>query len=161
LGTVLRPVDRSPVWGVVGPPEVAKAGNLYSAMTSFYRELLESFNLRSALETMNQQTSISEWRYQFSSAEILFCRVFRYYMQDLETGETQEQRVSRLVAEIARVKKLDVVQTMKLRAEVGADLSNHKWWFDYYRTGFLMLDLFPKNAPRFTFSFEDCTRRAA
>jgi hypothetical protein len=82
-------------------------------------------------------------------------------MQDLETGETQEQRVNRLVAEIARVKNLDVVQTMKLRAKVGADLSNHKWWFNYYRTRFLMLDLFPRNLSRFKFTFDDCTRRAA
>jgi hypothetical protein len=161
LGTVLRPVDRSPIWGVLGPPEVAKAGNLYLAMTNFYRELLESFSLRSALLRMNEQLEISEWRYQFSSAEILFCRVFRYYMQDLKSGETHEQRVNRLVAEIARVKNLDVVQTMKLRAEIAADMSNHKWWFDYYRTGFLMLDLFPNNLTRFKFSFEDCTRRAA
>jgi hypothetical protein len=130
-------------------------------MTNFYRELLESFSLRSALLRMNEQLEISEWRYQFSSAEILFCRVFRYYMQDLKSGETHEQRVNRLVAEIARVKNLDVVQTMKLRAEIAADMSNHKWWFDYYRTGFLMLDLFPNNLTRFKFSFEDCTRRAA
>jgi hypothetical protein len=82
-------------------------------------------------------------------------------MQDLTDGETQEQRVNRLVADIAHTKKLDVSQTMTLRAEISADLSNHKRWFDHYRTHFLMLDLFPQNANRFTYTFEDCTRKAA
>jgi hypothetical protein len=160
LGSALHPIDRSPVWGVLGPPAIAKAGNLYMAMTNFYRDLLESFNLRNALVVMNRNSEISQWSYQLSSAEILFCQVFRHYMRDLVIGETQEERVSRLVAEIARAQNLDVTQTMQLRAEIGDDLSNHKWWFNYYRTRFLMLDLFPQNLSRFKFSFEDCTHEA-
>jgi hypothetical protein len=161
LRTVLGPLDRSPVWGVLGASEIAKAGNLYGAMTRFYGELLESLNFSSALEAMNEQRDIDEWKYDFSSAELIFCHIFQYYMRDLETGETQEQRVNRIVAEIARVKRLDVVQTMKLRSDISANLSNHEWWFNYYRTRFLMLDLFPQNSARFGFTFEQCTRTAA
>ena len=69
----------------------------------------------------NRNSEISQWSYQLSSAEILFCQVFRHYMRDLVIGETQEERVSRLVAEIARA-NLDVTQTMQLRAEIGDDL---------------------------------------
>jgi hypothetical protein len=82
-------------------------------------------------------------------------------MQDLAEGETQEQRVNRLVADVARAKHLDLIETTRLRAQFGADLGNHKWWFDYYKTWFLMLDLFPENNSRFPFTFEDCTRTAA
>lgn len=160
LGSVLRPIDRSPVWGVLGPPEVAYAPDLYVATTNFYRDMLETFNLRSALAAMNGGSEIGDWAYRVASAEILFCRVFRSYMEDLPLGESQEQRVNRLVSEIARVKNLDVLQTTQLRQEIGSDLSNHKWWFEYYRTGFLMLDLFPENDRRFKFTFEECTRGA-
>jgi hypothetical protein len=110
---------------------------------------------------MNGGTEISDWAYRVASAEILFCKVFRSYMEDLRLGETQAQRVNRLVTEIARIKNLDVLQTMQLRTEIAANISNHKWWFDFYRTGFLMLDLFPENHPRFKFTFEECTHRAA
>jgi hypothetical protein len=161
LGSVLEPISQSPVWGVIGPPAITKAGTLYAAMTIFYRDLLESFDLQHALRAMNDGREIDEWTFELSSAELIFCNVFRHYMRDLVEGETQEQRVNRLVAEIARVKKLDVKQTMTLRAEISADLSNYKNWFDHYRTHFLMLDLFPSNASRFSFTFEDCTREAA
>jgi hypothetical protein len=161
LGSVLQPINRSPVWGVIGPPTITQAGKLYAATTSFYREMLESFDLSKALRAMNDHGDIDAWDFDLSSAELIFCIVFRHYMRDLIEGETQEQRANRLVADIARMKRLDVEQTMKLRAEITADLSDHKRWFEHYKHHFLMLDLFPQNARRFTYTFEDCTRQAA
>lgn len=82
-------------------------------------------------------------------------------MQDLKEGETQEQRVSRLVAEIARAKKLDVHQTSALRLQLTDQLSDHRFWFDFYKERFLMLDLFPHNAKRFALTFDECVKGAA
>jgi hypothetical protein len=161
LGTVLKPIDRSPIFGVMGPADAAYPADLYLAMTKFYRTLLTRFDLLAALADMNGATSTGEWVYRFEWAEMLFCKVFRYYMQDLEEGETQEQRVNRLVADAARSQNLDVTRTMRLRAQFSTKLGDHKWWFEYYKTRFLMLDLFAENRSRFQQSFEECSRRAS
>ena len=160
LGTVLKPTDRSPVWGVLGPSDAAYPDDLYRAMTNFYRALLTRFDMRAALDAMNGDAAIGEWVYRLEWAEMLFCKVFRHYMRDLEGEETREQRVNRLVADVARQQNLDVNQTMRLRADFSAKLGDHKWWFDYYKTRFLMLDLFDENRSRFQLTFEECSRDA-
>jgi len=66
-----------------------------------------------------------------------------------------------MVADLARVKNLDVLQTMRLRAELREAIDDHRRWFDLYRTRFLMLDLFPSNAPRFLLRYQDCRGDAA
>jgi hypothetical protein len=156
LGSVLEPIDRAPLWAVIGPPESQRAGDLYCAMKRFYSRLLTDFDLVAAIREMNGNRDVDEWEYAIYSAELLFCNVFRYYIRDLAGAETLEQRLNRLVAHVARRQHLDLRQTMMLRDLYRAKLTDHKFWFDRYRKTFLMLDLFPQNAARFQFTFEEC-----
>ena len=156
LGSVLRPIQRSPAWGILGPPERIGHRDLSNAMHRFYTDLLLNFDLGKALRAANQGAQIAEAPFQLSSAELIYCRVFRYYMQDLQGAETVEQRVNRIVGEVAKAKRLDVKQTMTLRTRVARDINNHRFWFDYYRERFLMLDLFPQNKGRFSQTFDGC-----
>ena len=55
---------------------------------------------------------------------------------------------------------MDVTQTMRVRDEFRQRLDDHPLWYDYYKTRFLMLDLFPENARRFQMSFEQCVGAA-
>ena len=160
LGSVLHPIDRAPMWGVIGPPATQRAGNLYAAMRVFYDRLLSDFDLVTALRSMNGNRSVDEWDYDLTSAELLFCRVFQYYMDSTIHDESPAQRLNRLVAEAARHRTLDVNATMMLREELRSKLADHKFWFEHYRKTFLMLDLFPNNAGRFQFSFERCIESA-
>lgn len=160
LGSVLRPVSRSPFWGVIGPPDRAGDTDLSNAMHRFYSELLINFDLTKALRAANLGAAYPEWRYRINSAEILFCKVFRYYMDDLRVGGTKEQRVARLVVEIARAKNLDALQTARLRVQLTEDLENHRFWYEFYKEHFLMLDLFPQNARRFLLGFDECAKGA-
>jgi hypothetical protein len=49
---------------------------------------------------------------------------------------------------------------MRLRADIATDLDNHQFWFDRYKTRFLMLDLSPENARRFQLELSDCLPKA-
>jgi hypothetical protein len=162
LSSVLRPTDRAPAFGVVGTEKSVKAGALFEAMKAFYGKLLSgAHDLRDALAEANNNRPMPKWRFKMEGAEIMLCRVFSHYVEEIATEATQTERVSRIVADIARSKQLDVVQTMQLRAEVREAMDDHRQWFDHYRSHFLMLDLFPANAARFRLQYADCGGDAA
>ena len=156
MSDILRPVDRAPAWAVLGPPDSAMASDLYEAMKAFYGILLAKLNLRDALCAMNGGAEISDWSYRIQAADLLYCNVFRHYMSSLLEEESHAARINRLVADVARAQSLDVSQTMLLRAGISSDLGNSQFWFDRYKTRFLMLDLYPENAHRFPMEFADC-----
>jgi hypothetical protein len=155
LSEVLRPVDRAPAWGIIGPPDSVRDLDLYEAMQRFYATLWRSVNLRQALDAANGTSDMSAWTYRVQSADFLYCRIFQWYVASLR-DKTEAERVNRLVAELARAQNLDVMETMRLRQDIARDLNNHQFWFDRFKTRFLMLDLFPENARRFKIELSDC-----
>ena len=159
LSEILRPVDRAPAWGIIGPPHSVGDRDLYAAMKRFYSTLWRSVNLRQALDAANEGLKIAGWTFQLQSADLLYCRVFQWYLESLQ-DESRAERVNRLVAEAARIQGLDVLQTMRLREDFGRDLDNHEFWFERYKTRFLMLDLFPENSKRFRLALSDCLPQA-
>ncbi len=159
---VLRPVDRAPAFGIIGATEEVKAGQLLAAMQRLYTVLTgPTHDLRAALDAANDGAPFRDWTYRMEGAETTLCKVFTHYVRSLHTEETQEQRVSRLVAEAARLRTLDVTQTMQLRQQFTAWLSDHEQWFMHYRTRFLLLDLIPGNEHRFPLRFRECGAAAA
>lgn len=162
MSSVLRPTDRAPAFGIIGTVDKIPVGELLRAMQAFYRVLLEpEHDLRAALDEANAAQSSQHWRFRMVGAELLLCRVFAHYVKSIGIEETQTQRVSRIVADLARSQGLDVSQTMQLRHEIARIIDDHAAWFALYRARFLMLDLFPKNAPRFPLRYEDCHEDAA
>jgi hypothetical protein len=156
LTSTLRPVDRSPAWAVLGPPEAIAASRIYEATRTFYSELFTRLDLGAAIRAMNGDRDVEDWDYRIITADLILCQVFKQYIRDLETEGSQSERVNRMVAEIARSQNLDVTQTMARRVEITAAIGDHKRWFNHYRSHFLMLDLFPQNEGRFPRSYEDC-----
>lgn len=157
MSSVLRPTDRAPAFGIIGTMETVAAGDLLLAMQAMYQALLgPGHDLHAALAEANARSAFRDWRYRMEGAELLLCRIFAHYLNSLGTEETQPQRVSRLVADLARSQQLDVLQTMQLRDQIARQLDDHARWFAHYRTHFLMLDLFPDNARRFPLTYDDC-----
>lgn len=162
MSDILRPTDQTPAFGILGTTEDVRAGVLLGVMQAFYGTLLQdSHDLTLALKAANEAATPHGVSFEMVGAELLFCRVFRAYMESLQAEETQEERVNRLVADVARVRGLDVVQTMKLRRQIREELDDHEVWYDRYRTHFLMLDEFPENGRRFGYSFSDCVGGAS
>lgn len=157
MSDILRPTDPTPAFGILGTTAEVSAGVLLTIMQAFYRTLLEdAHDLAMALQAANQVATPDGVAFEMVGAELLFCRVFRAYMASLQEEESQEERVNRLVTDLARAQKLDVIQTMKLRRQIAEELDNHEAWYERYRTRFLMLDTFPENRRRFRHSFSDC-----
>ena len=157
LSDILKPTDRSPAFAIIGSKDAIPAGVLLDSLTRFYATFLAPpHDLRAALNSANLTDSLEDWTFEWIGAELLLCRVFQYYMDNIEAEETHDSRVNRLVTDIARARRLDVNQTRELRLTISAGLRDHQTWFNHYRTRFLMLDLYPENEPRFPLTFEDC-----
>jgi hypothetical protein len=157
LSDILKPTDRSPAFAIIGSRDTIPAGVLLDFLTRFYTTFLKPpHDLRSALNSANLTERLEDWTFEWIGAELLLCRVFQYYMDNIDGEEPHDLRVNRLVAEIARARQLDLNGTRELRLTISADLRDYKKWFNHYRTHFLMLDLYPDNEPRFPLTFEDC-----
>lgn len=101
LSEILRPIDRAPAWGIIGPPHSVGDRDLYAAMKRFYSTLWSSVNLRQALDAANEGLSMADWTFRLQSADLLYCRVFQWYLESFEE-ESRAERVNRLVAEAAK-----------------------------------------------------------
>jgi len=162
MASLLRPVQRAPAFGIVGTQETVSAGDLLEAMQRFYRVLVgPARDLRKALDEANLGVSYEGWQFKLEWAELWLCRAFKHYIETMATEETLTERVNRLVADVARARNLDVRGTMMARTALTARISDHNSWYNYYKTSFLMLDLFPENAPRFPWQFADCGKAEA
>jgi len=153
---LLRPVERAPAFGIVGTEETVAAGELLETMQRFYRVLVGPGDFRAAMDAANEGVSYGGWRFKMEGAELWLCRAFKHYIETMATEETLTDRVERMVAEVARAQNLNEQGKARARMALTAAISDHNGWFNYYKTGFLMLDLFPENAPRFPLQFADC-----
>jgi hypothetical protein len=156
LTAALMPSDRAPVFMLIGPPDNLVALDVQAGTTRFYSELFRTWDLNAALTAMNEGRPYEDWFIKPATAEILFCRVFRYYMQDLDAGRSLEERENKLVAEIARERGLTVLETADLRLRIRSHLTDHEWWYSELRRSFLLLDDFPENRSRFGLSYKQC-----
>ena len=155
---ILRPTDRAPAFGIIGPPDEIPSSMLLSANQRFYERLLvEPHDLKASIDAANSELSENN-AFRIINAELMLCRIYSHYVAGLTTEETQTERVNRLVTDIARVRNLDVHDTMVLREQIRSNLDDHSTWFDHYRSRFLMLDDFPDNERRFQLRYEDCAR---
>lgn len=159
LSEVLRPTDRSPAFGIVGTTEELAAGAILDVMKEFYACLVsDDPDLSAALASANAIAESHGATFRMEGAELMFCRVFRAYLRDLSTGETQPERVNRLVAVVARAKGSDLRETMQIREQIREALDDHPGWYERYRSHFLLLDLFPENEKRFTLTYDRCMK---
>lgn len=156
LTYALMPSDRAPVFMLVGPPDNILAANILVATKAFYGALIKYMDVNRALAAMNSCAPFQNWAIKPATSEILFCRVFRMYLDEYANPQALKERENTLIAKLARVRQLDVLQTAALRTELRPQLANREWWYDHFREQFLMLDLFPENRPRFGLTYELC-----
>ncbi len=103
---------------------------------------------------MNVTTGAVGVTYEMMSAEVLFWKAFRLYVQ--RTDDTSiEERVNDLVAELVSKRNLNLIQSAAARVEIRSRMTDHRYWFDKQRTSFLILDRFPENADRFPLTYDD------
>jgi hypothetical protein len=155
----VRLSDRSPVWGCIGPRTSISAGKLLDGFQSFYRELLSSSDLRSAVEALdgglpNAQRPLVLW-----PAQYFFRVAYRGYLEMECTDLRIAERVDRIAENLtmAAANQGEIPQT--LRKQIETDLRDHERHFEKYRRIFFMVDDYPENEERFKLRFTDVSAR--
>ena len=152
----LMPADRAPLFMLVGPPAAMTGEDLLAATKRFYEAIAQHVDMNKGLEAMNDGQEYDTWRLKPATAEILYCRVFRHYLDELGGIDQSEQRVDAVVANVLESRPLHPQKIDDLRASVRRDLSDHRLWYDHWRHTFLMLDLFPDSEGRFGLTYDLC-----
>ena len=156
LTSQLQPTDVAPVWGLIGPEREVLPCRLQEAFQGFYEELLASLDARAALQAMNARHAPGAWDLNIDTAELMFCRSFREYVRTKCTPEELKARENELVDRVSRRHNYDLAHAMNARAFAKSYLSDTPALFEQYRRSFLMIDIFPENAGRFTITYRDC-----
>jgi hypothetical protein len=156
ISQLLYPLRPSPAWGIIGPTEDVWDTDLRNAMEAFYRELLNSFNARAALDEMNKNKPYEKWEFILETAEVMYCRVFNHSVNVLCTPDQLSDRENEIVAEIVRRNNYHLEVAYDARDRARHMLADHRQVFDFYRHSFFMLDSKPENASRFKLSYDDC-----
>jgi hypothetical protein len=156
LTSLLQPTDIAPFWGLIGPEKEVYPCRLQEAFQLFYQELLGAFDGRAALQAMNARHTLGSWDLNIDTAELMFCRIFREYIRVKCTPEELAARENEHVAWVTRQFNYDLTHAINARADAKAWLADSPMLFEKYRHSFLMIDLFPENAGRFTISYDDC-----
>jgi hypothetical protein len=157
MSSVLRATDRAPAFGILGTLAEPGGGHLLQCMQAFYRRLLHpGHDLKAALDEANSLIPSEADHFHMEGAELLLCRVLRHYFRNAFVDESKEERATRLLAKFAEAKGLPLEAVESSRQSIEAQLDDCEFWFNHYKTRFLMLDLFPANASRFRLGYPDC-----
>lgn len=154
---IVRPTDRAPVWGVIGPDRDLAADRIETDFQAFYDEFFTSQNGLRALERLNDASVGRPWRYAYVVARRMFRLVFGAYVKTMCSPDALKEREDLLVRQIVG----DQVAPAELRLSLRADLADHGDHFQKMRQRFFMIDLFPENDQRFRLTLADCLRDPA
>ncbi|MFN8582684.1 MAG: hypothetical protein U0163_17120 [Gemmatimonadaceae bacterium] len=142
----LTPSDRAPLFMLVAPPGPMSGQALFDATRAFYGALFGALDVNSGLEAMNSGMDFKDWPIRPATAEILFCRVFRRFVEELGTGQALSNRENEIVARMALARRLDVRDTAILRESLLRDSRDYRSAYDRLRERFLILISFQRIA---------------
>jgi hypothetical protein len=154
LFQVVKPTERAPFCGLIGPKKKIPAGELESDYSAFYSELLESLDGNRAIEKLNTNSPESH-RYLFFGCNYLFVLAYGRYHSRQCTGAGLRKRTERLVSD-ARAKglmhKLSLKEIRRLVKKHLRDMQEE--YFEKYKDHFLMIDIYPDLRARWDLSLD-------
>lgn len=157
LFQIVQPIHRAPFCGLIGPKRKVTASEILRDYSSFYSELLESFDGNKALEALNTNFP-DEKIYLYAGCNYLFSVVYKNYHYKQCTGSALQQRIERLVSEAKRDPRGKTLPIRQIRQRIKKHLKGKKEeYFKMYMSNFFMIDLFPEIRDRFNLRFSDIT----
>lgn len=155
LFQIVQTIHRAPFCGLIGPKRKVTASELQRDYSSFYSELLESFDGNIALEKLNAN-SPSDKLYLYAGCNYLFCVVYKHYHFKQCTGSGLQQRIERLVSEAKKDPRVMSLSVRQIRQGLKEQLKGKKEeYFEKYMSNFFMIDLYPENRDRFNIRLND------
>jgi hypothetical protein len=156
----MRPTQRAPFWGVIGPNRTVYDIEMQRALDAFYRKLVATQDGTDAMTSLNVASQASGEHYKLLDAELYFCWIYEKHEEGTSPADV-EDRVNRVVAAWAHEFGPDIRKTAIVRETARKHVLNHERWYKHLGQHFLMLDLFPENKGRFKLSYRECVGRVA
>jgi hypothetical protein len=129
---------------------------------AFYRAVFGELNGDVALRAMNDAVDSAKETFWTISAETAFKMVYRGYLDNQCTPEAMDKRLEIIVANLGERRRAEGYGG-RFNWEIERDrevalryLSDHRARFEELRREFFFIDLYPENAGRFDFTFEEC-----
>jgi hypothetical protein len=119
---------------------------------AFYREFLRSLDLNRALIALRDADNSNPSTWKMQTAEVFFAYMFGEYLNQRNSPEQLRQREDDYMATL--ILRGHVSQPGKTRRLIRQILHDFHADFDRMKKRFLMLDLFPENAPRFPLTYD-------
>jgi hypothetical protein len=154
LASVLHPPQAAPAWAVIGPEVDIDDRPMEAGMWLQYEALLSREGGTAALDALNEAQDDPAQRYYLRSAEELF-HYFVWSFFQKRTPEIVKEHENLIVAEYTRDHGYGLDIAMRAREVATRRLSDDKYWYEFWRPHFLMLDKFPENGSRFSLTYED------
>jgi hypothetical protein len=149
LVAILRPTDRAPMWGLVGPVSLVSAGDLFRDFSAFYQVLLTHLHGDEAVRALNRSAKGTRWQYAFYSAYYMFGRVYEYYKRTHGAGVELRRREKKIARQVAKSRGQSLRSAANLRKMIAKRLRNHKENFLPFAVRFFMHDLVPSTQHRY------------
>lgn len=154
LATVLRPPHPAPALAVIGAEVDVDDLPMEAGMWMQYDALLSGNGGDASLEALNAEQSDPVQRYHLRSAELLFHDALHQFFRKRDPEIVQEHE-NRLVAESTKEWGYGIDIAMKARQLAKMRLRDERYWYDFWRPLYLMLDQFPENESRFKLTFDE------
>ncbi|BBO69650.1 hypothetical protein DSCA_35800 [Desulfosarcina alkanivorans] len=148
-------LDRAAFWAVIGPVDEISDLELKRDFSAFYETFFKTMSGDEAVNALNKGVPISDRVYHFRSSQALFKRAFLNYHQTHCVGKGKKIRLEALISEAMKDPATRAKGVNWVRKRIKAELSKERKQFIKFKDRFFMIDLFQKNAERFSLSYED------
>jgi hypothetical protein len=148
----LKPQDRAPCWGLVGPMKKLSGPELLGNFSAFYKEVFASASMGAAVEKLNELPFKGVINYYFTTAATFFFNVYQNYLNVQCTDKAYSGRARAMRKELKKGNPIKVPSIGELKRKLK---STQKDFFEKFRSKFFMIDLFPENKRRFLVTYED------
>ena len=153
LARIITPMDRSPVFGIIGPVIPVKGLDILQGYKAFFRTLVVTGDGNNALDDLNKAHGGIR-RYVLMSSEYLFMKAFKHYIK-VHCGEAAIRDRVRYLSDMALKERPDLGRRQGMLEDmIARGLKDNRNHFERMKGHFFMHDLNRDNRQRFNPQYE-------
>lgn len=153
LASAILLTEPAPVWALLGPRSVHETGALCDFFRTFFTRLLETTDLRAALNAAGGGLPTEGQELVLWPADYFFAFAFHRYVADYCSPTELGRRAECLAARLQQQRGWPVETRPALTEALRHRLRNLQPLFTGYLRTYLMLDRLPENHDRFTLNW--------
>ena len=158
LTKIIRPVDRAPCLGLVGPTKEVSTGMVLTEFYEFYKTLLKTGSGGKAFRALAGTSEKEEFEniYYLSSAEQLFKAMYARYIAEECSPNSIDRRAKKIYRELKKKSGNKVASVGQIKRNLKQNQECH---FSKLLSNFFMFDLYEENRSRFNIEYKDVSER--